>query len=404
MKKKIDKIDVIMPRLVESINGWYIEYSCYYEKNNKLEKFREYKGFSKINGIGEKRKFGKKRIQVLSTKLKAGWRPWSPTEYIYRDETQYNAFTKGFGNKTHNNSHIHKHLSDFLIITKRRVSPKTYESYQSKTRVFTQWLDENNYGKLRVFEISEKIVTNFFNYLIDTRKLDRLTIEKYKQNIDQLFKYCIKVKLIDRMPTGNIVYPPKLKDNAARPISDADIQKLLTYMAKNDPQMLLASLMQFFLCCRPGNELRLLQIQDIDLFNNIIHVTQANGKTGKRKITMPEALVELCNDYKLNNYPPEYYVFSQNGKPGIKALGKNHFTRHFAKYRDNLKLPKMYKFYSFKHTGAGKLLESGATIIEVKSHLGHSSIESTLAYVRRHFGDKSEKILSFNPQILKGII
>ncbi len=135
-----------------------------------------------------------------------------------------------------------------------------------------------------------------------------------------------------------------------------------------------------------------------------MHVIEGNGKTGKRKITLPDALVELVFEFKLMDFPTNHYVFSKTGQPGPVALGKNYLNRKFARYRDALKLPKIYKFYSFKHTGAGKLLESGATIIEVKGHLGHKSIESTLAYVRRHFGDQSEKVLNFRPEVLKGLL
>jgi len=45
MKKrqtKTEKIDVVMPRLVQGEKEWFIEYSCYYPKEEKLEKFREY--------------------------------------------------------------------------------------------------------------------------------------------------------------------------------------------------------------------------------------------------------------------------------------------------------------------------------------------------------------------------
>jgi len=56
-----------------------------------------------------------------------------------------------------------------------------------------------------------------------------------------------------------------------------------------------------------------------------------------------------------------------------------------------------------EHTGAGKLLESGASLAELMSHLGHTKFESTIHYVRRHFGEKSEKIMQFRPDFLNGL-
>ena len=393
-----------MPRLVRGMSVWYIEYSCYFPKNNKLEKFRVYKGFKQLPSEKEKIKLGDKLVQGISKKLLAGWRPWDQTVYLYHDETQYANLTSSFGNKKHNNSHIHKYLSMFLVETKRRVSVKTYESYQSKTRLFCQWLDENGYKSVRIFEITNDVVKQFFNFLIDDKKRDRATIGKYHQNLDQMFRHFMKLKIIDTNPVFDITFPPKHKDMAARPLADDDMKVFLNYVAKQNEQLFLACLVQFFLCCRPGNELRLLKIQDVDFHGGVVHITEENGKTGTRKITMPEALVELCDSFKINQYPREYYIFSENGKPGLKALGKNYFSRKFAKYRDDLGLPKIYKFYSFKHTGAGKLMESGATLAELMAHLGHTSMESTYAYVRRHFGEKSEKVLNFRPDVLHDFI
>jgi integrase len=403
MKRKKAEVDVVMPHLVEG-KVWYIEYECFYAKTNKLEKFREYKGFAKCKTDEEKLRLSAKKIKSISKKLTSGWRPWDPTQYLYKDEIQYTFETINFGDKKNNSSHIRKYLSDFLNETKRSVAFPTYKSYQSKTRLFCKWLENNGHAKIRIFEISNAITKKFFDYLIDTKKLDRPTIEKYLQNLTKMFKYFQKHKLIDKIPLENIVKPPKTKDCAARPIMDDDLKKLFIHIAKNDEPFLFACLMQFFLCCRPGNELRLLKIQDIDTFNQLVHINEESGKTGKRKITMPEALIEVCNKFNIYQHPRECYLFSKDCKPGLKPLGKNYFSRTFLKYRKELNLPSFYKFYSIKHTGAGKLLESGATIVEVMSHLGHTDIESTLHYIKRHFGERSKKILDFRPDVLNSIL
>jgi integrase len=38
------------------------------------------------------------------------------------------------------------------------------------------------------------------------------------------------------------------------------------------------------------------------------------------------------------------------------------------------------------------MLESGFTIVEIQNHLGHKDIESTMHYIRRHFGDVNIKV------------
>jgi len=403
MKKKVD---VILPYLVKSDNEkiWYVEYRCFNEKTGELERYRHYKGFTKKKSEGEREKHSTELIKHYSQKLKAGWRPWHEEKYLYKDEIEYRAITDHFGSKREDSSHLRRHLSDFLIERKKILSPKSYESYLSKTRLFCQWLEKNNYSEIRIFEISNAIVKRFFAYLIDERKLDKLTVVKYRQNLGAMFRYFKKAKLMDDLPMDDLPAARKLKDLAARPIMDADIKIYLEYCAKNDPQMFLASLFQFFLCCRPGKELREMKIGDLDTYNKIVYIRLETGKTGSRTISMPDALIEICQNFKLDRYNRDFYIFGRSGEPGKELHGKNHFGNRFRTLREKLNLPTSYKFYSFKHTGAGKLLESGATFAELMNHLGHTSVESTIAYVRRHFGEKSQKVIDFRPEVLNGLI
>lgn len=399
------QVEVVLPYLVHGNSGkWFIEYRCYNSYTDRIERYRIYKGFCKLESDPAREALAKQLINHYTRKLKSGWRPWDSEKYIYADETEYRNVSKSFGIKKKDFSHIRKYLSDFLLLKKKEVSPKSYESYQSKTRLFCQWMEWKGYDRIRIFEITDSIVRDFFTYLIDTRGLDKITILKYRQNIGQMFSFFKSRKLIERIPMDDLPKAKKIKDLAARPIMDNDIKEYLEFVAKVDPQMFLASLFQFFLCIRPGQELRLLKIGDIDFFNQVIYISLENGKQGARTVTMPDALLEICNSFKLSKYNREYYVFSLSGEPGPKALGKNFFTRKFAIYRDKLGFQKTYKFYSFKHTGAGKLLESGATIAEVKNHLGHTSVESTIHYIHRHFGEKSKKVLDFRPDCLNGFL
>ena len=86
------------------------------------------------------------------------------------------------------------------------------------------------------------------------------------------------------------------------------------------------------------------------------------------------------------------YVIGPNGRPGIRPIGYNTLRERFNRIRDRLGMSQSYKWYSFKHTGAGKLLESGATIAELMNQLGHTDISSTYRYIRRHFGERSEHV------------
>lgn len=398
------KVDCKLPYLVKTKGAvYFVEYRAFNPATNKLERFRYYKGFKQLKTEAAIKQHADKIIQYLRDKLLSGWRPWDEMIYTYSDEIEYGNIIQMYGKSKIDSNHLRKHLSDFLIYKKNDISKKTFQSYQSKTRLFCLWLEKNGYKDKLISEINNTIIIEFFDYLIDERNLDKRTVAKYKQNLGSMFAYFRKKKLITEIPLEDIPKSVKKIDNAARPIADHHMKILLNYFSQNNPQLLLASMFQLLTLARPNSELRLIKIQDIDLERNIAYIKDENAKTIGRVIIMPIALVEYTKQWNLHLYPPDYFVFGNGGKPGPTPVGVNYFNRHFSLIKKELSLPDTYKFYSFKHTGAGKLMESGATLAELMSHLGHKKFESTISYVRRHFGEKSEKIANFKPDFLDGL-
>lgn len=113
---------------------------------------------------------------------------------------------------------------------------------------------------------------------------------------------------------------------------------------------------------------------------------------------MAKGLTDICiNQYELQTYQSNFYVFGNLGIPGPVAVGKNTLRVRFNKFRDALNLPDYYKFYSFKHTGGRKLAASGASIFDIKDHFRHSSIETTQRYLRKHFGERNMRVINNFP-------
>jgi integrase len=62
-------------------------------------------------------------------------------------------------------------------------------------------------------------------------------------------------------------------------------------------------------------------------------------------------------------------------------------------------MPIEYKLYSMKHTGATMLAEQGEPIINIRDHLGHTSIATTEHYLNRHGVNNSQTIRHNFPKI-----
>lgn len=393
-----------MPALKKGKKGdYYVAYSCHHPAKGGMVRFRHYAGFNSCTNELEVHRHAQKLIKAIGDKLTAGWRPWDGDAMLYSDQVEYHHVNQAIGSQRLDKNHLRKQVSEFLEWKKCDITAKSYSSYVSKIRLFCMWLENNGHLNVRVGEISNEVVARFFIYLINEKQLDKRTVGKYKQNLHQMFKYFKDKKLIKDIPLEHLPRAIKRVDNAARPITDDDIKRFLNFVAKNDRQLLLASVFQLLTLVRPNRELRLLKVQDLDLARGIVYIKDDTAKTTKRVVVMPDALKVLVEAEKITDYPATYFIFGQGRKPGPKPVGVNYFNRKFCEVKKMLMLSDNYKFYSFKHTGAGKLMESGATLAELMSHLGHVKFESTIHYVKRHFGEKSEKLVNFKPDFLIGI-
>lgn len=381
--------------IVSNSNKWYVYFSVRNPKTGKLSPVKLEKGFKLCANDSERQELGKKLVHEYTLKLRKGWTPWSNDEFIFDDQIMYKHETDSYGSRRKSKTTVRMLVSQYLEPKKLSQKPKGYSSYQSKFRIFTLWLEKNGYEDYDISAIDNKIILRFFDYLITERKLDKVTIKNYRVRLNSFFTWLVKNRKAVNNPIHDIPTGVKTCDNSARPILPGDIDELLDRIEKNDPQLYLACLMQFFCAIRPGTELRSLKIKDIDFWNGTIHINMLDSKTGRSEIIcMPNQLKELITDtYRLQKYDRELYVFSLNGMPGTKLLGKNNMRNRFNKYRDDLELSREYKFYSFKHTGAGMMMDCGNfNIRELMEHLRHTDINSTFHYIRRYKGSSSEKI------------
>lgn len=395
MRKKIATVPVLV---TPEKGDWYVYFSVRNPLTGKMVPQKIYRGFKQCGSIAEKRRWGTRLVSEYTEKLKQGWSPlYDDTRVIYSDELEYHHLASQLSKikKTVKNSRYY--LSDFLVWKQPTVSKKTYETYTSKIRIFCSWIENSGYGDYDVSSINNKIILDFFNFLIVDQKLDRVTVIKYMQMVREYFRYLLNKGKISVNPVFDVPIPVKTKDCAARPINDADIRLLLEAARVQDPQLYMAMLFQFYLALRPGSEMRLMKIMDLDLYNKIATVVYENAKKDRRTIDIPVQLVKLCREFGIDGYNREFFIFGRKHCPGPEPVGKNTLPKRFNMLRTQLGLPSIYKFYSWKHTGAGKLLASGRTIEEIKRHLGHAHIESTDYYVRRHFGNRNEKIINEYP-------
>lgn len=288
---------------------------------------------------------------------------------------------------------IDEMLPGFWLKKQTEICHKAAMTYHSMCLVFADWLETKGKRNLPMIKITQDDMTEFFYYLGRDKNLDKPTCEKYCMNIRAFWKYAEEYGEVDELPFDYITFPRKKKDQGADAIPMECLHVLLPIIQKEDPQLYLACMIQYYCFIRPGKELRLLKIGDIDLNSGLITVRQENAKNGiKQIVTMPQQLIDLCHEYQIDNTDKNLFVFGKRKMFNAKPISVNMLRWRFNKFRDKLNLSKGYKFYSFKHTGASMLHISGISMRELMDQLRHTKLDATQHYLKKHCGIVNNRI------------
>lgn len=398
------KAVVVLPHLVDAggdmNKNWFVEYSLRDPYTGAMKRFREYSGFSKLYSAEERYKHAERIIQELSGKIVSGWSPFDQQKSTYVDNILMNNVAQRWGNERDGVVNIRKHLSDFLELKKVSVSKKSFQTYQSKMRIFCEWSEHNKVDQLHVSRVTTGHIQDFLRDIATANGLSRLTMQKYAQILHSFFDYLMKdVGCIEVNPVIAIPKLGKVVDKAAKPIPDDDRRLLMSAMRKYDRQLWIVCLLQYYCAIRPG-ECRLLKVGDLDFNSETIRVPKDVSKNREGEtVVMPAQLVRQLRKEGYAEAERGLYLFSASGTPGDRPLGKNYFRNHFNLLRDKLGLSQDYKLYSFKYTGGVALVNAGIDTWELQRHFRHKSIDTTEHYIRKNFAVKSDKIKNHFPDI-----
>lgn len=395
---------VILPKLNDAggdlSKKWFVYYSVRDPRTDKMERFKDHAGLS-CPEESERRSLATEKIQALTEKLKRGWTPFlDDTEAIYEDQLQYKNVADIYGKQTALNATFRMFASQYIEEKKKEnLEEKTIQTYVSKLRKLTLW-SEVKKGSIDITAFDNALILEFFHYLIDEKGLAAGTIEDYRQVISSAFDFIKDRGVITANPVYNI--PAGVdKDMAPRPVAEYDIEIFREVISKQDPQLWMAIEFETYCFLRPGKELRLLRIRDIDFARGLINVDRFRAKTNReRYATIPwHFMLKLRNLYKLQQYNRDYYVFGKEGKPGEKCLGKNNLKNRFNKFRSKLNMPYTYKLYSWKHTGNSLAADSDINMLALRDQNGHTSVQTTEIYLKHKLGVVNKEIQKRFPNL-----
>lgn len=236
-------------------------------------------------------------------------------------------------------------LSDAFEVRKLFIKKKTIQTYQSKLEGYVRWLrTERNEQEIEKLGLG----LAFLKYL-QTKNLSGTTLNTYRDFLNSLYKNCKELK--SENPFSEI---KKFREQrvSAKYYSKNQQDILRKEITRVNPQLWLACQMSYYLLLRPGDELRLIKVEDFDLDEQMLRVSGFLSKNDKtQSVRIPDEFLKTLQFLKF--IPGSYYVFGSEGRPGMTPRCKKYFPDHHIKILRRLGFnTKLYKFYSWKHTGA----------------------------------------------------
>lgn len=363
---------------------WYVEFSYRLPADEQLHRYRVYTGL--CSGTAEERdRIGNELIAYYTEYLKSG-------EYLHQEPnldplklTENHRPEQKQWMRAKKEILLDTLIARYLDYIKPNVRKKTLQDYSAKLNIFLKYANTQLPG-ITVPQMTRSMILPFFEQLASKQSLCRCTIEKYMQCVRTFFTWCEDVGVRDE-ETNPIRRVPKLGKviDCSPGVFDMDErQRLRDAIKPKEPFLWLACEMLYYCAIRPGTEMRLMKISDIDFVTKNIRV---RAELAKNKTTeyvgIPDSLLEYMFELHLNMLDKELYVFGKYGMPSPVPMGKNTMRNRFNAYRDLLGISKDKKFYSWKHAGAISAAQNGATVFELKDQLRHKSVVTTEEYLKK---------------------
>ena len=323
-----------MPKLHTGKN-WYIDFKAYDPLEQKMKR-KKYM-LDSIDKISVRKKRATELIANISRQLLSGWNPWADTS----NSRQYTLFDDVV--ELYNKYLIKFHKSKVF-------KESTFADYKKRIRVLSEYNKKRFNPIIYIYQFDKTYASDFLDYILIDRDSSARTRNNYRTWLSSFGSWLLEKQYIDKNPVENIksLSEDKKKRDA---LSANDLQKLRTYLEKNNPYFLLLCQFAYYTLIRP-DELSNIQLSDI-----------------------------YIKDQKVFNYSNDCYLFGKDFKPSKEKSTPRTYRTYFNKVRTLLKFPDSYQFYSLKDTGIRDLANSAGIVI-ARDQARHSDISTTNKYLK----------------------
>ena len=276
---------------------------------------------------------------------------------------------------------MEKVMTEYLNFLKntKKSSDNTIQAYKRDLNFFFEYLKKNNLEYLNVeYDDIQKYIEELNN---EGRKA--ASISRRLATLRSFYGYLLKKKLIKAIPT-NKVNTPKVEKKAPMILTADEVEILLSQPKSDDLKGIRDKAMLEFAYATgmKVSEIINLDLKDVNLVDSYV---VCNEGYSKRVVPLGRISKEALVEYLDNSRP--YLLKTEEEKPLFVNVMGNRLTRQgfwkiIKQYQEQAHIEKEITPHVLRHSFATHLLQNGADMRAVQTMLGHIDIASTQVYMK----------------------
>ena len=276
---------------------------------------------------------------------------------------------------------MEKIMTEYLNYLKntKKSSNNTIQAYRRDLNFFFEYLNKNNMDYLKVsYDDVQKYIEELNN---EGRKA--ASISRRLATLRSFYGFLLKKKLIKAIPT-NKINMPKIEKKAPMVLTSDEVEILLSQPKSNDLKGIRDKAMLEFAYATgmKVSEIINLDLKDVNLVDSYV---VCNEGYSKRVVPLGRISKEALVEYLDNSRP--YLLKTEDEKPLFVNIMGNRLTRQgfwkiIKQYQEQAHIDKEITPHVLRHSFATHLLQNGADMRAVQTMLGHTDIASTQVYMK----------------------
>lgn len=269
----------------------------------------------------------------------------------------------------------------------RTESSETVRGYSNMlNNDFIPYVEERFNGLVYVDEITITDLEDYLRYRKDARGDANVSVNRNLYILRSFYKHMIARDIVIKNLAENI-HPLQVKRKERDTLTLEEIDQLL---AAIDHDLIRLAIKTLSLTGLRVSELCNIQLTDIDLGKQVIHVI--DGKGGKdRKVPISDSLVEDLTVYLEEDRPDvdseNFFALERSG-----SLSPQYINKVLKETIDKLGWGKEITAHSFRRSFATNLVRKGANVKDVGALLGHEDLRTTSQYLYSNEQELSDAV------------